>query len=195
MNYKTVMMAAIIGVAGMVYGTEKEIGLNAGFEKVKSETDGTLMPENWCKNKNLASNGEAKAIWGEGKVRQGKFALQVKTQAEKSLHVYNWKSPLKVQVGEEFNITISVKGKGRFGIFFYNYAANGSFLGTTASVGGNKKQISSIESTEWLEKAFDFKVKLLKKQTPVSVRVCIVVQPGSELRFDDLTITKKESSL
>lgn len=190
MKQKILIAIGISFITAFLWGTEKEIDINGDFEKVKSETDGNLIPEGWEKNKNLKSTGEVKTAWGAERVKNGKFSLKIKTSPEKSIHVYNWNAPLKTQIGDEFIIEISAKGKGTFGIFFYNYASDGAFLGTTASKDEKKKHFMSIDSDEWIDKKLEFEVRKLKQKIPGLIRMAIVVEPNSEIYFDNLKICR-----
>ncbi|MFA6714935.1 MAG: hypothetical protein WC082_14240 [Victivallales bacterium] len=185
-NYALLTIICIL--ACFISKAEQTIDVNGGFEKVKSEPDGKLIPEYWLKNKGLKSTGEVKVIWGEDNVKNGKFALEIVT-SETSLHIFNRQS-IKVQTDDEFTITIAVKGKGTFGIFFYNHGTNG-FLGTTASKTGSGKSYVSIDSEEWLDEKFCFKIRKVKKMFPASITLCIVVNANSKVSFDDLQISRK----
>jgi predicted HNH restriction endonuclease len=190
MKHKNAVFIPIILFSCFIYGAENKIDVNGGFEKVKAEVDGNLMPENWVRDKKLKSLAGVKIVFGDENVKNGKFALKIKPESNKAPHVYNWFNPIKTQTGEIFQIEISAKGKGTFGIFFYSYAANGTFLGTSAAKNKENKHFISIDSEKWLDDKLEFEVRKIKQKFPELIRVAIVVKPDSDICFDDLKISR-----
>lgn len=194
MNNKT--MFACILIAGSAFGglwtfaadkAESKSSVSEDFESAVRAKDGTLMPEEWDVQ-HWSGKGHVGLISGEKNVSSGKYAMEVAVDPapNKAIGVCNYKKDLDISGGKIYYVRLKVKGKGSFSAGLYVYGSKGKHLGTRLT----EKNNTSIDSAVW--ENFDSKIDIPATMKGVEVekaKLFLLVKPGSDLLFDDLSVS------
>lgn len=168
----------------------EEININGGFEEIKPELGGKIIPAGWMVQTKLSKNYDYQVSKTPGTFRNGNFGLVVETPQDGRIW-FQRLDRMKFPVGKKMKFTFWAKGTGRVYCGFFCFGSdNGKpevFIRTILNV---TPQLDNVE--EWTEYTIYIPITPQKLNdvtySDLRGRICMYFGPNSEIYLDDLKL-------